>query len=166
MDVDVVQVMMSGECIRQLATEGSTVGDVLEQIMTQYDLDEYVSERLILGYETFTDGGMKKWKTLDPSDVIDELGMRTNKDGVQVAVNVRDLILYVQQEVGDEVKEDISCDSTFMLAKIPEIGEALRSTFHWIPRNDVIYLFMDNAGGHGSYDATTRYTSILWRNAG
>ena len=60
------------------------------------------------------------------------------------------------------MEEDISCDATFMLTKIPEIGEALRSTFHWIPRNDVIYLFMDNAGGHGSYDATTRYTSILW----
>ena len=161
-DVDVIQAMTSGECIVQLATEGSTVGDILEQIMTQYDLDEYVSERLIVGYETFTDGGLKKWKTLDPGNAIDELGMRTNEDGVQVAVTVRDLTLYVQQEAGDEVEEDISCDSNFMLTKIPEIGEALRSTFHWIPRDDVIYLFMDNAGGHGSYDATTRYTSILW----
>ncbi len=49
-----------------------------------------------------------------------------------------------------------------MLEKIPEIGEAWRAAFHWVPRDETIYLFMDNAGGHGTNDATAQYTRILW----
>ena len=160
-DVDVVQAIVSGEWKRQLMTDGMTVEELLEELRTHYDLDEYVSDRLVIGYETFTRGGNKKWKWLDSADFLNELGMRTNKDGEQVAISMEDLELFVQQEAGDEVEEDITCDSNFMIEKIPQIGQALREIFYWVPRQQVIYLFMDNAGGHGTYDATERYTAIL-----
>jgi hypothetical protein len=50
-----------------------------------------------------------------------------------------------------------------MLREISEVGLALRSgVYHWIPRNEIVYLVMDNAGGHGMNDATTCYTQLLW----
>ena len=58
-DVDVVQAIVSGEWKRQLMTDGMTVEELLEELRTHYDLDEYVSERLVIGYETYTRGGNK-----------------------------------------------------------------------------------------------------------
>ena len=56
--------------------------ELLEEVKTLYDLDEYVSDRLVIGYDMYNERGQKKWKALSPTDGIDELGMRTNKYGV------------------------------------------------------------------------------------
>ena len=137
-DVDVVQAFASGECIRNVAAEGMTVAELLEEVATQYDLDGYVADRLVIGYDNYSEGGIKKWKALAPTDVIDELGMRIDENGERVQVSNEDLDIFVQQAAGDEVEEDISCDSTFMMRKMPEVGFALRSAFHWIPQNETI----------------------------
>jgi hypothetical protein len=139
-----------------------TAEALLEEIKTHYDLDEYVSDWLVIGYYSHTRQGVKAWKALHPMDIVKELGMRTNEDGVQVEIKLQDLEVFVQQEAGDKVEEDISCDSDFMLRKIPEIGAALRSAYHWLRRDETIYLIMDNAGGHGSNDAMAQYTGVLW----
>ncbi len=39
--------------------------------------------------------------------MIGKLGVRTNKDGIQVPITINDLKLFVQQEAGDEVEEDV-----------------------------------------------------------
>jgi DNA-binding protein Fis len=75
---------------------------------------------------------------------------------------LKDLDLFVQQSAGDEVEENISCDSEFMMRIMPEVGRALRAAYHWLPMNETIYLVMDNAGGHGSNEATAQYTQLLW----
>jgi len=160
-DVLVVEAIVRGEW-HNFVAPGSLVGDVLESIKTNYDLDEYVCNRLVMGYETYTAGGNKKWKPLNENDVMDQLGVRTDSEGNQIPLELRDLELFVQQAAGDEVDEDVSCDSTFMLEKIPAIGGALREKFHWVPENETIYLFMDNAGGHGTNDAIQEYTNRLW----
>ncbi len=46
---------------------------------------------------------------------------------------------FVQHEAGDEFEEDVSYDSTFLLEKIPEIGEALCAYFHGVTRDETIY---------------------------
>ena len=51
---------------------------------------------------------------------------------------------------GDEVEEDCSCDSKYMLGAMNRVGEAIRARYHWIPREESCYLVMDNAGVHGS----------------
>ena len=58
-DVDVVKAIVSGEWKTQLTTDGMTVEELLEEVKTYYDLDEYVSDRLVIGYETFTRRGNK-----------------------------------------------------------------------------------------------------------
>ncbi len=121
-----------------------------------------MSNKLVIGYEAYTRQRVKKWKALSPTDVIYELGMRTDREGVQVPITMNDLKLFVQEEAGDEVEGDVSCDSTFMLEKILESGEALRASFHWVPDDKTIYLFIDNAREHGTNDATAGYTGILW----
>ncbi|KAG7337760.1 hypothetical protein IV203_024856 [Nitzschia inconspicua] len=156
-DVDILQAIKSGEWIQLLVTEGMTAEALLEEIKTHYDLDEYVSDRLVIGYYTYTRQGVKVWKELHPIDIVNELGIRTNEDGVQVVIQLQDLEVSVQQEAGDKVEEDISCDSDFMLRKIPEIGAALRSAYQWVRRDETIYLIMNNAGGHGSHDAMAQY---------
>jgi hypothetical protein len=160
-DVLVVEAITRGEWRDQLVTVGMSVDDLLESIKTQYDLDEFVSDRLIIGYYTQTAGGAKKWKTLQPTDILDELGIRTNDAGEQVPLLLTDLELFVQQRRGDEVEEDCSCDSSFMLEIIPTIGRRLRDSFHWVAPDEKIYLFMDNAGGHGTDVAIQQYTAIL-----
>jgi len=157
----VVEAINRGEWRQQLVTPAMSVDDLLESINTQYDLDEYVSDRLIIGYYTNTQGGARKWKRLKENDNLDELGMRTNDAGEQVPILLTDLELFVEQRRGDEVEEDCSCDSSFMLDVIPMIGERLRASFYWVPENEIIYLFMDNAGGHGTEASIQQYTAIL-----
>ncbi|KAG7347184.1 hypothetical protein IV203_006253 [Nitzschia inconspicua] len=48
-DVDILQAINSGEWIQLLVTEGMTAEALLEEIKTHYDLDEYVSDRLVIG---------------------------------------------------------------------------------------------------------------------
>lgn len=59
-DVDVQQAIGSAEWIRELATEGTTVDELLEQMKTLFDLDEFVCDRLVIGYGTFTRRGVKQ----------------------------------------------------------------------------------------------------------
>ena len=55
--------------------------------------------------------------------------MRTKKDGQQVEITISDVQLYVQVQQGDEIQKDCSCDSSFMLETIPEVGAGLRNKF-------------------------------------
>ncbi|KAG7357475.1 hypothetical protein IV203_002163 [Nitzschia inconspicua] len=48
-DVDILQAINSGEWIQLLVTEGMTAEALLEEIKTHYDLDEYVSDSIVIG---------------------------------------------------------------------------------------------------------------------
>ena len=41
------------------------------------------------------------------------------------------------------------------------VGQAIRSSYHWIPRSVKCYLVMDNAGGHGKNQAIDEYVKML-----
>ena len=72
-----------------------------------------------------------------------------------------DITLQVHYKQGDEIKEDVSCDSEFMLGVMDRVGEALRKAFYWVRQNEWIYLVMDNAGGHGTAEAWETFTNSL-----
>lgn len=59
------------------------------------------------------------------------------------------------------IEEDVNCDSEFMLKSIREVGQAIRVAFYWLKRKEKCYLYMDNAGGHGTQEAIEKYTKIL-----
>ena len=67
----------------------------------------------------------------------------------------------MRQKLGDEVEEDASCDSEFMLSAMDRVGVAIREKYHWVLITHKIYLVMDNAGGHGSNDAIAQYKKML-----
>jgi hypothetical protein len=157
-DVLVNGALQQGEW-RDYYTAGATIGELLETIVETFDLDEFVAERLEMSYVSHTRGGTSKRVLLKAADLIE--GMRTDADGAQVPLLLEDLELHVGMQQGDEVDEDVTCDSHFMLEVIPSIGVAMRAKYHWLPATTRLHLVMDNAGGHGTNDAKEEYTRIL-----
>jgi hypothetical protein len=86
------------------------------------------------------------------------------KDGVIRQLTIDDLTLHVEHKKNDRLQKDITCDSTFMLDTTNEIGRNIRAKFHWVPIDTPVYLFMDNAGGHGSIATKKEYTEMLETN--
>ena len=41
------------------------------------------------------------------------------------------------------------------------VGIAMRQKYFWVSMSQVLYLIMDNAGGHGTDDAITQYTTNM-----
>ena len=76
---------------------------------------------------------------------------------------IQDLNLIKMHPAGAEVIKDVNCDSAFMLRVIPSIGEAYRQKMRdiGVPDDELIYLVIDNAGGHGTEEAIVDYINIL-----
>ena len=160
-DVHVNEEVGAGRWKDRFVMDDSTTAEVLETIAGVYDLDEFVSERLELVYVTHTTGGTKQIKRLVPTALVMNAGNRTTKEGGVIPITLDHLELFVHMKIGDEVDEDTSCDSRFMLECMPGVGAALRERFHWVPANETVYLCMDNAGGHGTNDAKQQYINLL-----
>ena len=64
-------------------------------------------------------------------------------------LTLKDLKLQVNVLKDTEVTKDVNCDSTFMMNTMNKIGTSIRSHYSFLPKTTPIYLFMDNAGGHG-----------------
>ena len=62
---------------------------------------------------------------------------------------------------GDKREVDISCDSTFMKEVMPEVGKAIREAYHWVLPQIPIFLYLDNAGGHGTQEVVDAYIKAL-----
>ena len=48
-----------------------------------------------------------------------------------------------------------------MLQVMPELGASIRQSMIHVPRDQPIFLQMDNAGGHGTQEAIDEYTRLL-----
>ena len=66
---------------------------------------------------------------------------------------VNDLDVKVRNMIVDEVEEDYSCESIYMLTS--------RRSYNWICPSKSCYLLMDNTGGYGTVNATAEYRFIL-----
>ena len=64
----------------------------------------------------------------------------------------------------DTVEKDCSCDSEYLLSAMNRVGEVIRQSFHWVPIDELVYLFIDGAGGRGTKDAIIEYTNNLQEN--
>ena len=71
------------------------------------------------------------------------------------------LDLFVEYKKGDDIVEDISCDLAYMLEVLPRMAKAIREKFHYLPEETIIYLQMDNAGGHGTNEAKEKHKQLL-----
>ena len=137
--------------------------DLLFQAITEeYHLEDHVSARLVLTYRTFS----KTKKTVRSIRIRRGdgkiLGRRkiTPLRGMKRPLTLTDLNLHVGYNKGELVEKDITCDSDFMMSTIREIGTHIRSKMVFA-RDHPIYLFMDNAGGHGKTEIKKEYERIL-----
>ena len=55
-------------------------------------------------------------------------------------------------EEGDTREVDVSCDLRFAEDIMPKVGKAICDAYHWVPTDYPIFLFLYNAGGHGTQD--------------
>ena len=59
------------------------------------------------------------------------------------------------------IEEDVSCDSTFMLRVMDDVGAKIRQKMWWVPMETEIDFILDNAGGHGTDKAKFEYMESL-----
>lgn len=163
--------LLKGGAWKELYVDGMTVGELLDVIVNFYDINDEVADRLCFRYETIA---RKNKKTCDLSyeeedTKLEDLQMR-EMQGTTVTgreLTIQDLDLFVRTKKGDEVEVDCSCDSTFMLSVMRDVGVSVCNYFFWIPRNKngrlllTVYLIIDNAGGHGTNEAIQEYRSML-----
>ncbi len=79
--------------------------------------------------------------------------------GIQVPKTMNDLKLFVPQEAGGW--RGCNLQFYFYLGRFQILGRHCMPPFHWVPRDETISLFLVNVGGHGTNDATVRYTHSL-----
>ena len=147
-------------------THGMTVEELFDDIHHCYTLEDSITDRLCLSYHTYTRGGNKQVVRIQESDInklVLEGRSCVNKKGDKANLQLKDLTLHVKIDKGEEVEKDETCDSQFMMDTIFEIGDSIRTSFKWVPRDVPIYLFMDNAGGHGTDQVKDEYVKILKR---
>ena len=150
---------------RHLHVKNMTPSCLFDAVASTYELDEHEAARLVLTYHTHTKSGEKVFKKLNDNDgdkIICDQKIVTSPGAKERKIQLEDLTLQVEVLSGEHVLRDCSCDSKFMLSMIDEAGRAIRSKFHWVPKEKVIHLFMDNAGGHGTNEAKSKYEDILF----
>ena len=76
-------------------------------------------------------------------------------------LKVDDLTLKVNPQKGNIIEKDISCDSSFKMNHIKQIGVSIHSAYSFVDMDHPIYLFVDNAGGHGKVKVKKQYKKIL-----
>ena len=81
--------------------------------------------------------------------------------GPQRNLQFSDITLHVRVKRGSQSESDVNCDTKFMLESIGEVGRAIRDKMNFVPEWEPIYLFIDNAGGHGTNEGKSQYEKIL-----
>ena len=128
----------------------------------EYNLKYDISNRMIFTYKPFIGNkGNTKVVTIGPGNILLSNNIRIDAIRKSLLANWRLKIWHWKLQVGDVVTRDCSCDSAFMLKVMDEVGQSIRSAFHWIPASERCWLVMDNAGGHGTKEAIGEYVHQL-----
>ena len=76
---------------------------------------------------------------------------------------MNEMDVVVRYKAGDEIVQDVSCDSKYMKEAMVRVAESIRMKYDelGVDRDTYIYLMMDNAGGHGTDECVRDYTRKL-----
>jgi hypothetical protein len=85
----------------------------------------------------------------------------TEENGNVRQLTIQDLTISCFYPQRSLIKEDVTCNSQFMLQTMPTIDAQIRQQMPWIPQETPIHLILDNAGGHGTRAAIEEYTRWL-----
>jgi hypothetical protein len=142
--------------------------ELVMHIAEAYLLDDFIKERIVLSYHTYTKSGKtKKVERIHQNEndnlpTISNNRIVINEQGIERPPTLNDLTMHDEYHPGNTVENDITCDSSFMLKIIEDVAHSICESFHWVALDKPIHLFMDNAGGHGSDEAKNEYVSILF----
>jgi len=135
---------------------------MLELVAAIFDIDdEDMRQRLIIRYKDHQANGVPKWKEFKSFESNTDQSISPQPNAVRRPLGIGDLVLEARYKAGEEIPEDVSCDSEFMKEHMDAIGRAIRVKYHWVPQEDEIFLVMDNAGGHGTRDTIDKYVADL-----
>ena len=140
-----------------------TWGELAGLLGHNYGLDVAIIERIKFSYKTFVGGqGNTKNVPFDANQPISGT-RRVNRSPTvpPIPITINDVNVSVRLKLGDMVETDCSCDLNYMLGAMDRVGQKIREAFHWVPQNELCYLVIDNAGGHGTDDTIKVYTSWL-----
>ena len=135
--------------------------DALQVIVDVYGLQS--TNDLVFSYKTYTSSGRSyKWIRLHIEDGYLLRGRSiTTKNGNSRCLKIDDLILHNNVCPGSVIIRDTTCDSSFILNTIEDIGSSIRNSYHWVSRDVPITLILDNAGGHGTNQTKETYVNLL-----
>ena len=158
-----------------------TLGDFKESMADNLDWnsDEDVVERLVFRHRVGTNkDGSAKYKYIIDDDnylwAMDRMRACELRVRYQGKTKTKD---------GDAIVRDVNCDSKYMDAVMPKVGkvrsqnllitssparlivasfvQAIREAYHFVDKTHPIFLYLDNAGGHGTDDCVTKYVKML-----
>ena len=138
--------------------------DIINNIGDNCSLEPEVVERLELSYTSFI-GSAGNTKEVVIGDVTDIISIcyriDVSKEVAENPLKVHDINLKVRYQVGDIIERDYTCNSTYILTTMRHVAVMMRAKCHWIPLSTMLYLVMDNTGGHGTDECVNEYHIIL-----
>ena len=141
--------LRNGEWRALVTDDDTTLGELKGYLQDVYDLEDDIKESLVLRYYLKDKkSGKKKPHYLD-------------KDTMPVSSIRGCMDLMVRNEEGKVREVDVSCDSAFMERAMKEVGKSIRSSYHWVAIDHPIFLYLDNAGGHGTKEVVASYVKML-----
>ena len=145
-----------------LLVDGMTLGDFKVVVSEFYDLDEDIEERLTIKHYpggVLDDNGERR----NPRYIIDE--NRTLQSDLLKMDGAILVVRYEGRKGGQPgyIREvDVNCDSEYMTRTMPKVGKAIRDSYHWVDMEIPIFLYLDNAGGHGTNECVDAYKHMLY----
>ena len=125
-------------------------------------MKEVIGENLIFRYTTLTNNNKEKVVTLTTKEFKKmKKNIMRKKNETEKNLQDTDLTLSVLQPENTEVKNDISCDSLFMMKHIQLIRREIWKAHPHVQSYIHIYLWMDNVWGHGKDQIKDEYLDIL-----
>ncbi len=143
--------LKEGDWIKHVKEDMTLLG-LRSALQEEYDLDDCIKERLVIHYHIPGRDGKDKSVYID-----DEAGTVPSCNRLELG----GYTLKVQYKAGDTREVDISCDSKFMLEVMHKVGKAIRDAYYWVSLYWPIFLYLDNAGGHGTKEAVRTYVTFL-----
>ena len=59
------------------------------------------------------------------------------------------------------IERECTCDSKYVLSAMRRVDEEMRLKYHWVTLSTMLYLVMDNLGGHGIDACVDEYHMLL-----
>ena len=143
----------------ELLTDDMSLGEFKESIADNpnYNLDKDIVERLVFRYRTgVSKDGKPKWKYITDDDEY-----LWNKDCMRSFNCDSDYMKSVMPKVEKVRTQNLLNVTSPARLIVASFFQAIREAYHFVDTATPIFLYLDNAGGHGTDNCVTEYVKML-----